>query len=497
MDISEYRERFASFNSSLELVRFRNHVGLESELSVDEVYDSHSDLFSFSAIAALKSLREQAPDGQETQRAGLDKLITSACIRFCEINANEVTNELKRCEAAATIQWRGETLTLEEVLQRLTHEPNKDLRRDLHSRWLESILECSDLRIARNESLNESAKGSGFESFSALESGRTAIDAQAELSSLLKQTESTYNTALTKVLPQVQDLSRDELEVADLAFIFGLPWLDKYYPATEFFRIQSETMRGLGIRLDQQRGIQIDSQPRPERKRSAACFPVAPPSNVRLAMLAPTGAASFLEAMSYSGLAQHYAWCSPNLASRNPEFIYSTDQATSKSYANLFQYLPSDARWNFEFIPGIAESKASLIARDIAFHLALRVRRLSATASGSFEDLSEESGDTRKRVFEEATSFRLRSPFVFPGLGSEEQPLTDLRALAFSFVLREHLRVRFGHRWWASRKAGDELIDLWSTGSRYSVEELSSLLGFGDLNFDLLAEVINVGLTGD
>ncbi|MBV9959004.1 MAG: hypothetical protein JO360_11315, partial [Acidobacteria bacterium] len=42
--------------------------------------------------------------------------------------------------------------------------------------------------------------------------------------------------------------------------------------------------------------------------------------------------------------------------------------------------------------------------------------------------------------------------------------------------------------WWASRKAGDELIDLWNTSSRYSVEELAQLLGLGELSFDLLAE---------
>jgi hypothetical protein len=63
-----------------------------------------------------------------------------------------------------------------------------------------------------------------------------------------------------------------------------------------------------------------------------------------------------------------------------------------------------------------------------------------------------------------------------------------LRAWAFEAGLREHLKTRYGSRWWTSRKAGDDLIDLWSTSSRYTVEELASLIGFGDLNFDLLAE---------
>ena len=50
--------------------------------------------------------------------------------------------------------------------------------------------------------------------------------------------------------------------------------------------------------------------------------------------------------------------------------------------------------------------------------------------------------------------------------------------------------MRHGHRWWASRKAGDELIDLWNTASRYSVEELARLIGFGEISFDLIAELL-------
>jgi hypothetical protein len=50
--------------------------------------------------------------------------------------------------------------------------------------------------------------------------------------------------------------------------------------------------------------------------------------------------------------------------------------------------------------------------------------------------------------------------------------------------------VRYGRRWWSSRKAGDELIDLWNTASRYSVEELAQHIGFGDISFELLADTL-------
>jgi hypothetical protein len=57
----------------------------------------------------------------------------------------------------------------------------------------------------------------------------------------------------------------------------------------------------------------------------------------------------------------------------------------------------------------------------------------------------------------------------------------------FESQLREYLKTQFGLRWWASRRAGEMLIDLWNTGQRYTVEELAAMIGLGDLDFDWLA----------
>jgi hypothetical protein len=70
-----------------------------------------------------------------------------------------------------------------------------------------------------------------------------------------------------------------------------------------------------------------------------------------------------------------------------------------------------------------------------------------------------------------------------------------LRARLFAAALGEYFRTRHGHRWWASNKTADELIDMWNTGSRYTVEELASLVGLGELSFDLLADSLNSTLT--
>jgi hypothetical protein len=59
------------------------------------------------------------------------------------------------------------------------------------------------------------------------------------------------------------------------------------------------------------------------------------------------------------------------------------------------------------------------------------------------------------------------------------------------------LRSRHGRRWATARAAGEELIDVWNTASRYSVEELARLVWGGELSFDLLADELLAAVEGD
>jgi hypothetical protein len=69
-----------------------------------------------------------------------------------------------------------------------------------------------------------------------------------------------------------------------------------------------------------------------------------------------------------------------------------------------------------------------------------------------------------------------------------------LRAWANEVALREHLKTRFGRRWWAARKAGDLLKELWETGDSYTADEMASQIGIGPIRFEPLIEEFNRAL---
>ncbi len=498
MNISEYRDQFASFNSSLELARYQYQVGLISETNADEIYDRYGDLFSSGAISEVRKFLDAAPTGFATEVKGLERLLGALESHHVQLKIHELTAELGRCKSASRVHWMGESLALETVPGRLAMEADSK-RRELGARWLEAISFCDGLRLNWRDAVSESARDLGFASYYELRSkiSNTIADKIEQTARLLlEQTESAYRAALTRLVQrEIPSRRLKDLDYADLPSLLSASWLDEYLPPAKLVEIAAKTVRGLGIRMDQQTNLHIESISHQEGRNPVRCFPVQPPAEVKLTLLRQGGAADFLNGLHEFGVAQHFAWCSVETARRHPEFTFSSDSATADGFGYLFRYLALDARWLLEFIPEIESARAAAIVSDVTAQLALRLRRLCAAVL--FEPLvfaAEQSLEQLQANYvslnEGATSFSMRPELALLNLEQGGMPGCHLRALAFSFGLREYFRVRFGYRWWASRKAGDELIDLWSTASQYSVEELAALIGFGELNFDLLSETI-------
>ena len=118
---------------------------------------------------------------------------------------------------------------------------------------------------------------------------------------------------------------------------------------------------------------------------------------------------------------------------------------------------------------------------------------VDSSADERSEQLAESyvSGLTAATGFRHDAATRLRDVSEFSqagGPGEFFRAATNLRARLFAAAFGEHLRGRHGRRWFASRAAGDELIDVWNTASRHAVEELARLVWGGELGFDLLAD---------
>ncbi|MDX6692680.1 MAG: hypothetical protein QOF02_283 [Blastocatellia bacterium] len=507
MKIEDYRRDFAAYNSALELAHYQHRAGYERELRIEPVYDRYGGLFTRDAIEELRLELAGIPLHRETERAGLRALIGAAHFGYLQAQAQELTFERSLCEASARIDWQGESLPAYNAPAKIANEPSAAARRELTARWSDALVACDDLRAARLESFHVSARELGFDSYRQLCADSTGTDyEQLALAAdkLLQRTEQSYMSALSQALARdVPGVAFDDLQHADYFYFERMARLDALFPASEMLPTYAAAMKGLGIQIEQQKNIMIDDEARPFKNPRAACLRVNPPDDVRLLLSPIGGAYDYRTLFHEAGHAQHLAWSSRELAERYPEFIYAPDYATTEGHAFLLQHLFFDSRWLREHRTSLSAEQTSDAVRTLALRTACTVRRFCAKLKyeialhDSAQPRAEHLAASYSALQAEATGFRRSPALALSDVDDEFYVAAYLRAWAFEAGLREHLLTRYGRRWWASRKAGDELIDLWNTSSRYTVEELARLMGFGEVSFELLADTLIAAMTED
>jgi hypothetical protein len=520
MNPSDYRRDYAAYRSTVERALYEYRVGLSSRVELRDAEERYSGLWTRDAFEELRRAHEETSETFETERAGLRALAGAASLKYAESRAAEATGELRSCVAAARVSWDGERVNASEVPEALAAERDAGRRRELTRRWLDSVSACDDLRAARLEALNEAARGLGFDRRAALYESFAGVSLEALASaadSFLRRTESAYMARLAewaaRELPVGDGFTPD---YADTFFFKSNTRFDERFPARDFRALYSEALAGLGVRVESLRNLHVEdsrgTDARAEQhdahadgrvaQRDSACFALRPPEDVRLVVGSRAGGLDFQRrSLREGGRAQVFAWASRDTPARHPEFVYAPDESSEYGHALVLSSLLTEASWLLGR-RGMRATEASEAARAASLSDLYEARRdcarlchalaLDAAADARTEQLAEEYASR----FTEATGFRHHAGSRLQDADEWFASATSLRARLFAAGLRERLRSQHGRRWFASRAAGGELIDVWNTASRHRAEELARMLWGGDLSFDLLADASLEGLEG-
>lgn len=486
--LTEYRQRFSQFQSELAREECRFFSGQNAQPDTAHLWSENSDLMTPTVIAELRQALADLSESRETERAAVQRLIAFAIESRLTASVRELDAEIARAESRPTLRWQDETISLHEAWHRLSSEADRQHRRELWSRLGAAIKSMQDLRAERLEKLHDAARAAGFENYLALRHELRGLDDNhlaAQAAALLAATESRYVTALAFILPRDAGVSLESATRADIGYLSRLSRFDEYFPAWRRREVYAETFRGLGIRTWQQANITIDDAPRPRKPARPCCAPVQIPDDIRLSLKPGQGWHDYPMLLNAAGRAQQFAWTSRNLL---PEFQRIGDGAVTEAWATLFQLLLHDEKWLMASL-GFADSRE--FRHTLAVHRLLRVRREAARLIYEVElhadKLTGSAGARYAELLSDAVRVRYDETEHLRDLSDGIQPADGLRAWAFEAQLREYLKSKFGSRWWASRKAGEMLIDLWNTGLRYSADQMAAMIGLGALSFDWLA----------
>ncbi|PYT05081.1 MAG: hypothetical protein DMF60_13070 [Acidobacteria bacterium] len=487
--LDQYRRDFAEFNIACAREHYLFQSGQKNPLEIAPIYERYSHLFDRSLIDLLKRDLEASSSDFETENASARRFFAFAIEQFLEDSVKRLTEEIGEFEATAKVEWRDDKITFQDATVAITKECDRKARQTIYSRRLAVIELSNTLRAERLLKLHEAARVLEYSSYTDLFERLRQLDYSAlarEAATLLSGTEAAYVTRLDQVLSYSLGIRVAEAERSDAMYLLHLTNFDHQFPQDQMLQIYGETMAGLGIMVDEQKNISIDSEPRPRKNPRAFCAPISIPDDIRL-VIRPTGGQSDYQAFLHeSGHAQHYGWASPALP---PEFKYTGDYALTETYAFLFNHLISDSNWLASF-PGIKNSVE--FTRSVMLARLVTVRRYVAKLMYERQlHLGDDLSASAARFADlqtSATCFRTDpSDFLFD-LDDSFYSASYLRAWAFEVSLREYLKTRFGSHWWASRRTGDFLKEIWETGDRYSADEMAAQIGIGPIRFDPLID---------
>ena len=212
---------------------------------------------------------------------------------------------------------------------------------------------------ARNEALDEQlnplllelfergrplARELGWPSTLVMSEELSGIDLRAlgrQTAALIEATEDTYEPLVGPRLEEQLGFGFDRLRRADLSAFFRAPSLDRCFPGERLVGSLVDTLAGLGIDVESQVGVTLDTEARPKKSPRAFCAPVRVPDEVYLVIARIGGRDDYAALFHEAGHIEHYAHMEASLP---VEDRYLGDNSITEGFAFLFEHLTDDPR---------------------------------------------------------------------------------------------------------------------------------------------------------
>jgi hypothetical protein len=483
VDKMNYLQEAEAFLAEVELEYYRVGAGLKPTLEIAPIYAQHACLFSKEAVRARLAERG-------TMEARY--LASFALDLFLENQVSSLTEEIANAELAATVSWDGAEVPYQQVPILLMNEDDLPRRGALASRYYARQAELNPKRTRRWNQLHSVTRSLGFTDYAAAFDDLRCLDLHRlaeQMTWVLDVTEAPFERELSSRLA-AREVPRDQASTWDVSPMFRAREFDGLFSPESMLPALRKTLAGLGIDLEAQPNVLLDSDSRPLKSPRAFCSIVRVPSDIRMVIQPAGGMSDYGGLFHEAGHAEHYAHVSDGL-----EFPYRRlgDTSVTETYAFLFEHLLINSAW-LEGVLGLRSGQYEEAVRASRFHLFWLVRRYAAKLNYELE-LHAGLVDAKASAY---------AFWLYRGCRVQIPPqrfLEDvddgfyvaqyLRAWIFEAQLRRHLEQTFGAEWFAQRRAGDLLRDLWRVGQQYPVDELARQLGAPGL--DLAPLVAQLG----
>jgi hypothetical protein len=496
--IDSLRDTVEAFQRDANREFYLHGSGQKGSLEIAAIVAKYGDAFTPEAMRACLDAADHATDDAERRRAtALAQAVAESCM---ERELAALGDELATAEAQATVDVDGEQIPYFSAAVMVQNEPDRTRRAAIDDARRIVVAELNPLREKLFRRHHELIGELGFPGYVEFYSTLKGIDVVAlgeQMRAFLRRTDDLYLAHIAPWFEEVIGASWADAQRHDAGLLFRMTDQDAWFQSERMLPSLRSTLLGLGVALDDQPNVHLDTEDRPKKNPRAFCAPVRTPDEVYLVIRPSGGYQDFRALFHEAGHTEHFAHVE---RTRPFEERDLGDNSVTEAFAFTMEHLLLDGNWVADTLGIDDNARRTLMHRAHVFYLYM-IRRYAAKLTYELELHS--GGPANMEAMPERYAqwlsgnlgFRYASEGylddVDPGFYSSQY----LRAWMLEAQLRERWRGKHGDRWWRAGAAGDELRALWSLGQALPAHLLAAELGMGGLGIDALERRIRDGLS--
>ena len=460
------------------------------DLDEASLYRKYDHMFTRENIAAVE--QEMKVEQDQNRKRALDFFRSYLMFEYIGKQLAELSDEVTNYESSAVVSIDGKEVPFRQASVLIANEDSHEKRKRIYAACDPVLEKVNPIEQKMEEITLDEAKALGFPSYIEMCSALKKCDyydLERTCRKFLEDTDQLYTELLAEALAEIgvvpeQFLRSDSWRMnRDTAF-------DQYFTEEKMLETLRSSLLSMGIDLDGQKNILIDSEKRDKKYPRAVCFNVVVPSDIRVSIKPMGGAEDYRSLYHEMGHAQHFA----NTKQDIWEFQQLGDYTFTENFAFLFEYLLAEKGWLAKYA-GIPGKEIQKFLRTQALKRLWYVRRYSAKLIYELQ-LHAGAGDPGK-IYSETLSTALK---YRPVPSDEKRYLDDvdgafyvadyLRAWFLEEMLKEKLREKYGEGWYDVKEAGDHIRQFMAYGQKMESDEYARVLGYEKIVSDPLVREI-------
>jgi len=306
------------------------------------------------------------------------------------------------------------------------------------------------------------------------------------LNQILDKTDDLYIELMDSVMKQEIGLSLKETRRSDIPYLTRGKNYDDYFNKENLVISFYQTMKGLGIDLNDQNNITLDIEERKKKSPRAFCSIVRVPSEIYLCIMPSGGQDDYQAFLHEGGHAEHFV----NASSKLPvEYRYLGDNSVTEGFAFLFEYLLRNRAWLKKMLNIDETDRYLSFSKAIDLMMLRRYITKLQYEIKLHSELLDGMAETYKNILYRSAFLEYPAENYLKDVDESMYCANYLRAWLFEAQLRAYLEDEFGAVWFESKKAGDMLREIWYYGQKYRAEEILSELGISGFSVQPLLNV--------